>query len=115
MILSFFVNLLTPCHTFFYTKVIDGNLHFNVLTPNNFEKDDDLKELLEPFIFEAVMRRKGSISAEHGLGQCKNEYLNSVKSTQVLSMMKMMKSTVDPKGILNPGKYLPTSSTTGSI
>ena len=66
-----------------------------MLTPNNFKEDDELKNLLEPFIFEAVMRRKGSISAEHGLGQCKNEYLKSVKSPQVLSVMKMMKDAIN--------------------
>ena len=54
-------------------QVIDGNLHFNVITPGKFELDHEVKELLEPYIFEAVVRRGGSISAEHGLGQCKNE------------------------------------------
>eukprot|EP00551_Chaetoceros_affinis_P004012 CAMPEP_0203677564 /NCGR_PEP_ID=MMETSP0090-20130426/28611_1 /ASSEMBLY_ACC=CAM_ASM_001088 /TAXON_ID=426623 /ORGANISM="Chaetoceros affinis, Strain CCMP159" /LENGTH=146 /DNA_ID=CAMNT_0050544483 /DNA_START=1 /DNA_END=438 /DNA_ORIENTATION=+ len=57
--------------------VIDGNIHLNVITPGVFEEDPELKSLLEPFIFEAVVRRGGSISAEHGLGQQKSKYLGT--------------------------------------
>lgn len=88
--------------------VIDGNIHLNVITPGNFEEDTELKALLEPFIFEAVMKRGGSISAEHGLGQQKNKYLGTYAKDQIsVDAMKRMKDLFDPNNILNPGKYLP--------
>lgn len=91
--------------------VIDGNLHFNVITPGVFDVDQDLKTLMEPYIFEAVVRRGGSISAEHGLGQCKNEYLGTyAKNKTAVSIMKSVKELFDPNGIMNPNKYLPTST-----
>jgi FAD/FMN-containing dehydrogenase len=88
--------------------VIDGNIHLNVTTPGAFEKDPILEALLEPFIFEAVMRRRGSISAEHGLGRCKNEYLKVCKDETALENMRSIKQLFDPNGIMNPGKFLPT-------
>lgn len=86
--------------------VIDGNLHFNVVVPGNYEKDENLLATIEPFIFESVIRRGGSISAEHGLGQCKNQYLE-LRDEPILSTMKAIKDMFDPNGIMNPGKYLP--------
>jgi FAD/FMN-containing dehydrogenase len=89
--------------------VIDGNIHLNIITPGVFEEDADLKALLEPFIFEAVIHRGGSISAEHGLGQQKNKYLGKyAKDPQAVQMMKSLKHLFDPNGILNPGKFLPS-------
>jgi FAD/FMN-containing dehydrogenase len=93
--------------SFSWGHVIDGNLHFNVVSPGNFEKDESLLRVIEPFIFETVLGRGGSISAEHGLGQCKNEYLSMVRSKAELSTMYAIKDMLDPNGILNPGKYLP--------
>lgn len=88
--------------------VIDGNIHLNVTTPGVFEKDPELESRLEPYIFEAVIRRRGSISAEHGLGQCKNEYLKICKDETSLQMMQSIKELFDPNGIMNPGKFLPS-------
>ena len=87
--------------------VIDGNLHLNVSTPGVFEEDPEIAEKLEPYIFESVIRRGGSISAEHGLGQCKNEYLPLCKDATTLQAMRSVKQLFDPNGIMNPGKYLP--------
>lgn len=89
--------------------VIDGNLHLNVITPGKFEVDSEVKALLEPYIFESVVKRGGSISAEHGLGRCKNEYLGVyAKDKATVSLMKELKDFFDPNGICNPGKFLPS-------
>lgn len=89
--------------------VIDGNIHLNVITPGKFEKDLELESLLEPFIYEATVRRGGSISAEHGIGQQKSKYLGTLaKNPEAVTIMKNMKNVFDPNGILNPGKYLPS-------
>lgn len=87
--------------------VLDGNIHFNLTTPGVFEKDDDVLACLEPYIFDEVTKRRGSISAEHGLGQEKFKYLPQIHSEATLSLMRDMKRLMDPKGILNPSKFLP--------
>ena len=48
----------------------------------------------------------GSISAEHGLGQLKREAVRSQKSALELELMRTLKSALDPKGLMNPGKVL---------
>lgn len=87
--------------------IMDGNLHFNVTTPTNFELDPVVLNALEPHIFQSVIRRGGSISAEHGLGQSKHKYLPMVHDQATLGLMRSIKQVLDPRGIMNPGKYLP--------
>jgi D-2-hydroxyglutarate dehydrogenase len=90
--------------------VLDGNLHFNVTDIGTHKVDEVILETLEPYIFEAVLRRGGSISAEHGLGQAKNRHMNRIHDPATLATMRALKGVFDPVGILNPGKVLPPSS-----
>ena len=53
-----------------------------------------------------VEQFQGSISAEHGIGRLKRELLKRTKDPVALDVMRMLKSTLDPRGILNPGKML---------
>ena len=53
-----------------------------------------------------VKKYGGSISAEHGIGVMKRDLLPSVKDPVALELMRTLKRTLDPKGILNPGKVL---------
>jgi len=87
--------------------VLDGNLHFNVTTPNIFKKDAAVLNRLEPFVLEQVLQRGGSISAEHGIGQLKRDKLFMVHKEATLDVMQRLKRMLDPTGILNPNKYLP--------
>jgi FAD/FMN-containing dehydrogenase len=54
-----------------------------------------------------VDEHKGSISAEHGLGVAKNSYLGYSQSDANIEMMRKIKQLFDPKGLMNPYKYLP--------
>ncbi len=90
-----------------YGHVGDGNLHFNVTSS---AYDPDLKALIEPFIYEFVHKHAGSISAEHGLGFVKNNYIHFSKTDSAVKLMQQMKTLMDPKGILNPYKTLPHTS-----
>ncbi len=83
----------------------DGNLHCNVVTPGVYEKDPNFQEFVDGCVFEAVKKRHGSISAEHGLGQYKNKYMPHIKEAPVLGTMLAIKHLLDPHGIMNPGKY----------
>ena len=84
----------------------DGNLHVNVLMP----KDVDSKsfwhhcELLDHKIFSLVKEFKGSISAEHGVGLLKKDFLSYSRSAAEIELMRGIKKVFDPAGILNPGK-----------
>jgi FAD/FMN-containing dehydrogenase len=48
----------------------------------------------------------GSISAEHGLGALKREEIRHYKSALELDLMRRIKRTLDPHGLMNPGKVL---------
>lgn len=89
--------------------VLDGNIHYNVVSIGESEVQPEVLRCIEPFLFEEVTRRGGSISAEHGLGQSKTMYLSTVHVSDQLEMMKSMKAFLDPKGILNPGKIVAAS------
>jgi D-2-hydroxyglutarate dehydrogenase len=87
-----------------YGHLGDSNLHLNVT--NLTGRDDRLLAALEPWVFEWVASCRGSISAEHGIGQCKPHFLHLSKSDNAISLMKALKAQLDPKGILNPYKVL---------
>ena len=53
-----------------------------------------------------VAKYHGSISAEHGIGVLKRDLLPAVKDKVALELMRALKRTLDPNGILNPGKVL---------
>lgn len=89
--------------------ILDGNLHYNVVTKDHFNKQPEVLAALEPYLFESILRRGGSISAEHGLGQSKKDLLSMVHDHQTLHFMRDVKRLFDPKNILNPGKYFPDS------
>ncbi|XP_012537385.1 D-2-hydroxyglutarate dehydrogenase, mitochondrial isoform X2 [Monomorium pharaonis] len=86
-----------------YGHLGDGNIHVQVSIPEYYE---DVAAQLEPFIFEYVSQRQGSISAEHGIGFKKTKYLYLSKSSSEIKMMYDLKKMMDPNGILNPYKVL---------
>ncbi len=86
----------------------DGNIHYNVTQPEGADKTEYLKRWGEvnAVVFAVVKKYGGSISAEHGVGVVKRDLLPSVKDPVALDLMRTLKRTLDPKGILNPGKVL---------
>jgi D-lactate dehydrogenase (cytochrome) len=86
----------------------DGNVHFNVTQPAGADKAAFLARWAEmnAVVHAIAAKFGGSISAEHGIGRLKRELLPQVKDPVALEMMRALKRTLDPKGILNPGKVL---------
>lgn len=82
----------------------DGNIHINVIVPEYTKK---MYSMLEPFIFEEVAKLRGSISAEHGVGFRKPQFIHYSKDESALQLMRDLKKSMDPNGILNPYKVLP--------
>lgn len=71
----------------------DANLHLNIPT-RRFDKK--VEKALEPFVYEWVQKLKGSISAEHGLGLAKKEFIGYSRSDTMVALMKQIKKLYDP-------------------
>ncbi|MBB6340450.1 FAD/FMN-containing dehydrogenase [Pseudomonas fluvialis] len=87
----------------------DGNLHLNILKPDNLSKDEFFAKCatVNKWVFETVQKYNGSISAEHGVGMTKRDYLHYSRSEAEIAYMKAVKAVFDPNGIMNPGKIFP--------
>jgi D-2-hydroxyglutarate dehydrogenase len=92
-----------------YGHVGDGNLHVNVLYDRHASEAQQARtqQVLEPWIFEQVAQLRGSVSAEHGIGQHKIHALRYSKSDAAVQLMRDIKRLLDPKGLLNPYKVYP--------
>ena len=86
----------------------DGNIHYNVSQPVDMDKDVYLSnwETLNAAVHEIVLDLDGSISAEHGIGRMKADLLPHAKGDLAVELMRKIKVSFDPNGILNPGKLL---------
>ncbi len=86
-----------------YGHMGDSNLHFMVAAGRG---DAEAHKAVDIAIFEIVQKFGGSISAEHGIGKWKCEYLHYSRTPAEIELMRSIKSVIDPKNILNPGKIL---------
>ena len=91
-----------------YGHIGDGNLHLNILRPEHLSVEEFMAKghAMSPKIFELVQARGGSISAEHGVGLLKRDFLNYSRSAEEIELMRGLKQLFDPHQILNPGKLL---------
>ena len=107
---SFIFSLLRDCKSnaddrvemVFFGHVGDGNLHINYLS--NFAEARPLLDKLEQRMHQLVSKFSGSISAEHGIGLRKKQFLALSRSKEEIDLMKRIKRALDPQGILNPNK-----------
>jgi FAD/FMN-containing dehydrogenase len=83
----------------------DGNLHFLVLYDAEAAGgDDEAHAVSDAVVYEPLAPLKGSVSAEHGIGLEKKAHLHISRNAAELEVMKGLKTLLDPKGTLNPGK-----------
>lgn len=89
-----------------YGHIGDGNLHLNILKPEALAKEEFFAKcaVVNKWVFEIVEKYNGSISAEHGVGMTKRDYLQYSRSAAEIACMKAIKAVFDPNGIMNPGK-----------
>ena len=83
----------------------DGNLHTQIL----FDDKSELPrvEALLDDLFDVVLALGGTITGEHGVGLSKKKYLPKELGSDMLALQQRLKDSFDPKGLLNPGKFLP--------
>ena len=87
----------------------DGNIHYNISMPDaKFNADfiTQSEHEVNRIVYEVVARLDGSISAEHGVGQLKRGEITHYKNALELELMRSIKQTLDPNGLMNPGKVL---------
>lgn len=84
----------------------DGNFHINIMKPDALSKEDFLTRTheVDHDLFSIVRKYAGSISAEHGIGLLKKDFLEYSRSPEELRYFREMKKMFDPNQILNPGK-----------
>ena len=81
----------------------DGNVHVNVLGDDGLEPDNEV----ESAVLGYAAQLGGSISAEHGIGTAKKEFLHLNRSGEEIAIFRAIKSSFDPKGILSPNTLIP--------
>jgi FAD/FMN-containing dehydrogenase len=86
-----------------FGHVADGNIHFIIGKDSN---DNDLKSKINDIIYNNTQQVNGSISAEHGIGIDKKKYLIKSRSEDEIELMRLLKKSIDPKNILNPGRVI---------
>lgn len=90
----------------------DGNIHFNLSQPVGMEKAAYLREWerFNRIVHDIVHAYDGSIAAEHGIGLIKRDELLRYKDPVAIETMRAIKTALDPKNILNPGKVVALSA-----
>ncbi len=91
---------------YFFGHIGDGNLHIFIKKPEKMGLSEfqDSARKSDHELFEILKQHKGSVSAEHGIGLLKRHALHFTRSVPELEIMKGIKKTFDPNGLLNPGK-----------
>jgi FAD/FMN-containing dehydrogenase len=86
-----------------FGHLVEGNVHVNILgLPNEKEQ-----EAVTDSVLQLVVSLGGSISAEHGVGRAKRRWLALERSKADIAAMLAIKRSLDPLGILSPGRVLP--------
>jgi len=85
----------------------NGNIHVNLLVnPDNPDEMVRAERCLDE-IFDLVVRLRGTLSGEHGVGSEKRAYVGKEIDVPTMALMKEIKQVFDPRNILNPGKLFP--------
>lgn len=84
----------------------DGNIHLSA-SKADAPLEPERAKIVKRLIFSETVALGGRIAAEHGIGMAKKEYLDLNLDASTLNLAVSIKTRLDPKGILNPGKVFP--------
>ena len=88
---------------YIFGHVADGNIH---LVIDKQHLDSALTRQIDDLVYFPLQELGGSVSAEHGIGVHKKTYLHLSRTPEEIQLMKSLKQTMDPHGILNRGKVI---------
>lgn len=93
---------------YFFGHFGDGSPHINVLRPEGVSEEKFLADakLFEDALVKALLEFGGSLSAEHGVGLIRRDWLELRRSEPEKRLYRAIKAAFDPQGLLNPGKVL---------
>jgi len=89
----------------------DGNIHLGLMAPPGLSRVDWIARAGEAdmVVNEIAVSLGGSFSAEHGIGVSKLHVMSALKDPLAVEVMRSIKRTLDPMGLMNPGKVLPAN------
>ncbi|MEO1036573.1 MAG: FAD-binding oxidoreductase [Pseudomonadota bacterium] len=96
-----FAQRFANCRSWFFGHVADGNVHIFVTTGST-----DDAAAVDEIVYREAAKFDGSITAEHGVGTLKRNWLHCSRSTAEIALMRTLKETLDPKRILNRDRVI---------
>ena len=91
-----------------YGHIGNGNIHVRLIMEKN--KTKIIKKIATEY-FDEIIENNGTISAEHGDGLARSEFVKQLYGNKNFQIFKTIKQQMDPNGILNPGKIISNKST----
>jgi glycolate oxidase len=90
-----------------FGHVGDGNLHPNIILDRDDPDGEAKLHRATDALYRAAIALGGTVTAEHGIGLSRRDYLELQRGAGAVALMRAIKQALDPLGILNPGKVLP--------
>jgi len=100
--------MIPGCRPVPFGHLGDGNIHYNVTQPEGADREGFIAQwsAVNDRVHDIVAELDGSISAEHGIGRLKRDSLRHYSDPVKLSLLKRLKTALDPKCIMNPGAII---------
>jgi len=84
----------------------DGNLHPNFIFEHGDPDAERLTLAAQADLYRAALELGGTVTAEHGIGSVRREWLVEQRGPAAVEVMHAIKRALDPLGILNPGRFI---------
>ena len=88
-------------HTITFGHLADGNIHLTAWTD-----DVDSSHAIYKQVYELLQEFEGTVTAEHGIGVMKTDYLPLCRTPEEIALMRTLKQALDTNNVLNPGRVL---------